>query len=254
LARKRKKPVAVYFSPSSDSFQPVPEVLDLLYRILGYLFEMRIGVAFLTKGYIPEQHMKLLQANASLVRAQVGLTTLDDELARTFEPRAAAPAARLEQVKELVNSGIATEVRMDPVLPGLTDDADTLNGVCSACAAAGVKRIAVSTLFLRRAVIGSLKWHLKDKAMLDELLSGFREADPLRIHAERSSVIALPAHMRLSIHERVREIAWKCGLSVRVCTCKNPDIATGSCNIAGDWPKSPSRLNQHGLFNDDEGK
>ena len=29
LPRKRRRPVAVYFSPSSDLFQPVPEVLDL---------------------------------------------------------------------------------------------------------------------------------------------------------------------------------------------------------------------------------
>ena len=29
LPRKRKKPAMVYFSPSSDPFQPVPEVLDM---------------------------------------------------------------------------------------------------------------------------------------------------------------------------------------------------------------------------------
>ena len=60
LSRKRKKPPAVYFSPSSDLFQPVPEVLELGYEILEFLFSQQIGVAFLIKGQIPEQHLSLI--------------------------------------------------------------------------------------------------------------------------------------------------------------------------------------------------
>src|SRR3990170_2663694 len=39
LPRKRRRPESVYFSPSSDIFQPVPEVLDLGYDVFHYLFE-----------------------------------------------------------------------------------------------------------------------------------------------------------------------------------------------------------------------
>ena len=39
LPRKRKRPRAVYFSPSSDLFQRVPEVLDLAYEVLEFLLE-----------------------------------------------------------------------------------------------------------------------------------------------------------------------------------------------------------------------
>ncbi len=78
LRRKRNLPRAVYFSPSSDLFQPVREVLDLALEVLSVLFEHRIRVSFLTKGRIPAEHMALLQAHAPLVEAQIGLITLEE--------------------------------------------------------------------------------------------------------------------------------------------------------------------------------
>lgn len=67
LRRKRKKPTMVYFSPSSDPFQPVPEILDMTYDVFRFLLESKTGVAFVTKGQIPERHRKLLAAHAPLV-------------------------------------------------------------------------------------------------------------------------------------------------------------------------------------------
>ena len=248
LSRKRTKPVAVYFSPSSDVFQPVAEVLEMAYSIFEYLFKAGIGVAFLTKGLIPQRHMKLLQANASLVRAQVGVSSLDSELLSALEPHCPTPEARLKQIKELVAAGIMTQARLDPILPGLTDDAATLKGLCSALAEAGVKQLAASALFLRTGVIYSLKQHIQDKALLKKLLVPFNAGGRLAIHAEKSSVFALPPEMRQSIYWRVQEIAQQNGMSVRVCACKNPDLATESCGIAGDWALPASAAAQQSLF------
>ena len=252
LARKRKKPRAVYFSPSSDLFQPLPEVLDLTHEILDFLFKARVGVAFLSKGRIPEPHMDLLRSNASEVRAQVGLTTLDGHLARIFEPHAATPDLRLAQAGELVKSGIVTQVRLDPILPGLTDDEASIEAICAKLADIGVKRIAASTLFLRPAVIHSLKRNLHDPEMLDNLLEQFGTRNRMRIHAERSSVMALPVQLRREIYTRVEQVAGKYGIVVRRCACKNPDLATGSCSIAGDWATALPRPHQMGLFDESE--
>ena len=38
LRRRRAKPHAVYFSPSSDLFQPAQEVLELSHAVLEFLF------------------------------------------------------------------------------------------------------------------------------------------------------------------------------------------------------------------------
>ncbi len=252
LIRKRRAPKAVYLSPSSDLFQPLPEVLDLGYDILAFLLGHGIGVAFLTKGEIPERHMRSFEEKADLVRAQIGLITLDAAIAGVFEPYAPAPAVRLAQANRFVRAGIKTQVRLDPILPGLTDDGGTIEGVCGALAEAGVKHIAASALFLRPAVADSLKRHVPDRRMLDRLLQAFGQGSRMAIHARNSSVFALPATTRRQMYERVAHAAERYGLNVHLCACKNPDLASGSCSIAGEWAQNPTAATQRGLFPDDE--
>jgi DNA repair photolyase len=248
LAHKRKKPQAVYFSPSSDLFQPVPEVLELGYQILEFLFSQEIGVAFLSKGKIPEKTMKLFLDNAVKVKAQIGTITLDESIQRIFEPNTASPGERIEQITRLVTGGIATEARLDPVLPGLTDSEDTLRQLFSALTKAGVKRVAVSTLFLRSSVLESLKRNVQDAKLLQALLDFYRDAKHMAIHAERSSVMALPSTVRDEIYTRIGRIAEEHDMILSICACKNPDLAHRTCNIGGNWPKSSESDAQLNLF------
>jgi DNA repair photolyase len=235
LARKRRRPATVYFSPSSDPFQPVAEVLDMTYGVFKFLLESGVGVAFVTKGRIPERHRELLAAHAPLVQGRIGLITLDAAVAAAFEPRTAAPQVRLAQAAELIASGVPVEARLDPILPGVTDGADCLERLCAALAGVGVRTIAASVLFLRPAVIASLRRHVKNRSMLGSVLARFAGSKPMAIHAGNSRVRALPAAKRLGIIERLKSIAQSHGLQVLVCACKNPDIASGSCHISGHW-------------------
>jgi DNA repair photolyase len=248
LRRKRKKPSTVYFSPSSDPFQPIPEVLDIAYDVFRLLLKSEIGVAFVTKGRIPERHRTLLAAHATLVQGRIGLITLDPEIAATFEPFAATPEVRLTQAAELIGAGIPIEARLDPILPGVTDDADSLERLCGALAGIGIRTIAASVLFLRPAVVGSLRRRVEDKPMLGRLLNSFAAGKPLVIHAGNSRVRALPASVRLEIMDRLKSIAFRYGMKVLVCACKNPDISSGSCHISGRWPPPARGRSQLGLF------
>ena len=247
LRRKRMNPTTVYFSPSSDPFQPAPEVLDMAYDVFRFLLESGIGVAFVTKGQIPQRHRNLLAARAPLVQGRIGLITLDPGIAAAFEPGAATPEVRLAQAAELIAAGVPVEARLDPILPGVTDGADCLEPLCEALARIGVRKIAVSVLFLRPAVIGSLRRHVEDKLMLNRLLDRFAGAEPLAIHAGNSRVRALPTSARLEIIERLKSIADRYGLEVLVCACKNPDISAGSCHISGRWPGATRGESQLGL-------
>lgn len=248
LRRKRKRPATVYFSPSSDPFQPVPEILDMAYDVFKFLLESGVGVAFVTKGLIPRRHRKLLAAHAALVQGRIGLITLDPEVAAAFEPGAAAPKARLAQAAELIGARVALEARLDPILPGITDTADCLQALCGALARVGVRKIAASVLFLRPAVVGSLRRHIEDKVMLDRLLERFAGSESMAIHAGGSRVRALPASERRAITDRLESIATRYGLEIVVCACKNPDIARGSCHISGRWPPATPGATQLGLF------
>ncbi|MHB9130882.1 MAG: SPL family radical SAM protein [Armatimonadota bacterium] len=248
LSRKRKRPHAVYFSPSCDLFQPVPHVLELGYQVLEYLLQEGIGVAFLTKGVIPPEHFDLLGRHASYVRAQIGVTTLDADIAACFEPYAAHPAVRVAQIKQLIAAGIETHARLDPILPGVTDDESTLETLFAELARHGVKQSAASVLFLRPAIMHILKRELQDTRYLDVLLQQFSQCGRLGIHAERSTVTALPQTKREEVYTKVRSIAERYDITVRICACKNPDIATGSCRIAGQWENTYLENEQPVLF------
>ena len=248
LRRRRRTPRTVYFSSSSDLFQPVPEVLDLAYDVLELLVNSGTRLAFLTKGSIPRRHMRLLTSHAPLVRAQIGLTTLNQHILKTFEPYAAPAQVRLAHAEELLAAGIPTHVRLDPILPGLSDDRETLDALCASLAEIGIKHIAASPLFLRPVIAASLKRGLRDREVLRRLLRAFASRERLGIYAGQSSVTALPLQTRRGLFDRVKKAADKHGMETHICACKNPDLAAGCCKIAGRSPAPAEGWKQLVLF------
>ena len=248
LDRMRRRPKAVCFSPSSDLFQPVPEVLDLAFDVLDFLFRSGIGVIFMTKGKIPRRHMELLMANASRVRAQIGILTLNGRLLRVIEPHCASPKIRLDQMRQLVEAGVETAARLDPILPGLTDDPTSLHALCAAVSEAGVKEISASTLFLRPAVLGSLRRRIGRSKTLGRLFDGFDQGKWLELFSNRGCILALPAARRRKIFDWLTAIARQYGITVHVCACKNPDLVAGGCNLGGHWSPPAVVERQLALF------
>ncbi len=53
--------------------------------------------------------------------AAITITTLDAEISRTLEPRAAAPARRLRTIRTLTDAGIPVRVSVAPVIPFVTE-------------------------------------------------------------------------------------------------------------------------------------
>ncbi len=149
LRRKRRKPQRVYFSLSSDAFQYLPHVQDVSLRTMRVLLQAGIEIAFLTKGFITRPFVDLFTGHVGRVFAQIGITTLDQDLSRRFEPRAAPPRMRLAAIAALVRLGVQTTVRLDPLIPGLTDTDDNLGPLLQSLSQAGIRDAAASYLFLR---------------------------------------------------------------------------------------------------------
>jgi len=241
------RPRAVYFSPSSDLFQPAPEVLEMSHAVLEFLFNEGIGVAFLTKGEIPDETLELLIDHADLVQAQIGLITLDEELARILEPHAASPRTRLWQLHSLIAGGVAAAARLDPILPTLTDDPDALGRQFAAFAQVGLKRVAVGVLFLRPGISYWLTRRVP-REMLAPLLAAYRKGEESVMRGAAYPVQNLSSERRREIFARLQEAADVYGIRLDICACKNSDIARGSCNIAGTWPARTSRAAQPALI------
>jgi DNA repair photolyase len=231
LASKRIKPSNVYFSPSTDVFQPVTAVLELGYSIFEFLFSRNIGVSFLTKGHIPEKTMNLLLDNAPKVKAQIGIITPDDNIRKIFEPHAANIDVRLQQMAILNHGGIEVEARMMPIIPGITDNPEDLKKLLKAISDAGVPKLAISTLFLRPSIAAAFKQLIPDRIFSQNVLDQYQYQERLAVHAKNSSVIPLSRSARETTYARIIESAVEFDINVSICGCMNPDIG-GTCNIA----------------------
>jgi DNA repair photolyase len=60
-------------------------------------------------------------AAKNLVQVSISIATLDAEIARRLEPRAATPKRRLEVLRQLNHAGIPAGVIVAPIIPALTD-------------------------------------------------------------------------------------------------------------------------------------
>lgn len=234
LRRKRKRPVRAYFSPSCDAFQPLGAVLDATLDVMRALLERGVEVSFLTKGTVPERFIALFARFPGKVHAQIGLTTLDAKVAATIEPGAAAPAERVENIRHLARLGVPVALRLDPLVPLLTDSDEGLSALLAAAASAGASRVATSYLFLRRSMRESVLLAFASRgAVADRLRELFERATTLSLHEGGHNVLALPADFRRSNYERIARLAAVFGLDVHVCGCKNGDVTTDVCRIAG---------------------
>jgi DNA repair photolyase len=79
-------------------------------------------------------------AEKNLVRVFVSIGTLDRELARKLEPRAASPQRRLDILKNLSKNGVPCGVMVAALIPALNDK--TMEQVLEAAAQAGAAEAA----------------------------------------------------------------------------------------------------------------
>ncbi|MEN8760826.1 MAG: PA0069 family radical SAM protein [Thiogranum sp.] len=119
--RYRCQPIAL--GVNTDAYQPAERTLKITRGILEVLLAHRHPVGIVTKSALVERDLDLLgdMAGRNLVHVMISVTSLDKRLARSMEPRAAAPRRRLETIRRLSAAGIPVGVLVAPVIPVLND-------------------------------------------------------------------------------------------------------------------------------------
>src|SRR5207302_1938638 len=108
LSSQRWEPQILGMSGVTDCYQPIERRLQLTRRCLEVLAELRNPVWVVTKNRLVTRDIDLLQQLVEYNAASVviAVTSLDAELARVMEPRATAPAGRLQAIRELTAAGV----------------------------------------------------------------------------------------------------------------------------------------------------
>jgi DNA repair photolyase len=151
------------------------------------------------------------------------VTTDDDRVARLLEPGAPSPSERLEAAAFLVGMGIPTSVRVDPVIPFLNDDPESLVGKV---ADLGVKHVTSSTL-----KVTSRNWKAISKAVPEVA----EKLGPL--YFERGQRMGrqfcLPKELRLELLKKVGLLVEKHGMRFGTCRDDLSFLNTAVCD--GSW-------------------
>ncbi len=150
LARATYRGGEIAVGTATDPYQPLEGRYRLMRGILAALRDARAPFHITTRSPLIVRDLDLLAqcARRAEVSVAVSIATLDDALAREVEPTVAPPRQRLRAVRALAGAGIRVGVAVAPILPDLTDDADSLGDVVRAAADAGASHVWHSTLNL----------------------------------------------------------------------------------------------------------
>ena len=183
---------------NTDPYQRCEGKYHLCRGILGALAERANPFSILTKSTLVLRDLDLLQAAAAVtdVRVNLSIATLDEDVWRATEPGTPHPQRRVEAVRRLNEAGVPCGVLVAPIIPGLSDSEEQLDGVVRAVVAAGA--VGVSSVGL----------HLKPgtkEVFLERLEASHPEAAPA-MAARYADRAYLPKADQQELAARVRRL------------------------------------------------
>jgi DNA repair photolyase len=160
-ARKNQYGIIVVSSATEPYLQIEPE-LRLTRKILERILHYKFPVHIITRSDLVTRDFDLLhEINQQAIlppdlegkvptKAFItfSFSTLDDSIARIFEPGATAPSQRLACLEKTTAAGFYSGVSLMPLLPFITDSSDNLDQFYSTFMAAGAKYIFPASITL----------------------------------------------------------------------------------------------------------
>src|SRR4051812_14863309 len=177
LAAPSYEPKVIAIGTNTDPYQPIERRYKVMRQILEVLDKCSHPVGIVTKSALVLRDLDILarMAERKLVKVALSVTTLDPQLARIMEPRAATPMRRLETLRRLSQAGVPTTIMTAPIIPAINDM--DIERILEAGKMAGVKEAGYVLLRLPLEVRDLFhEWvrtHFPDRA--DKVINIIRE-------------------------------------------------------------------------------
>ncbi|MSQ23257.1 MAG: radical SAM protein [Chloroflexi bacterium] len=135
---------------ATDPYQPLEAQYRITRQCLEVLADAENPGSVTTKGTLIRRDIDVL---TDLTRfagftVNMSLISLDRDLLQKLEPGAPSPTSRLQTIGKLAAAGISVSVFLAPVLPGLTDDVESLTDLVRAAAEHGASDVWTGALRL----------------------------------------------------------------------------------------------------------
>jgi len=150
---------------ATDPYQPI-ERSACITRSLLEVFAQRSGyrIGLVTKSTLIERDVDLLRdvARRNTLVLHLTITTPDAKLARILEPRAPRPDLRLQTVQRLRAAGLTAGILCSPLLPGITDTAESIDRMAKLAAKTDASFFAAEPLFLKSCSLPTFRSFLSE--------------------------------------------------------------------------------------------
>ncbi|HEX8630800.1 MAG TPA: Rv2578c family radical SAM protein [Catenuloplanes sp.] len=158
LAAPRWQGQHIAMGTNVDCYQRAEGRYRLMPEILAALRDFANPFSILTKGTLILRDLPLLRQAAQVTRVGISFSVgfVDEAMWRAVEPGTPSPRRRLDAVRALTDAGFPVAVLMAPILPGLTDSAESIDATVAAVAAAGAASVTPLALHLRP---GAREWY-----------------------------------------------------------------------------------------------
>ena len=139
LASRAYEPQMLNIGSATDAYQPVERKLGITRSVIEVLHGCDHAFSIVTKSSGVERDLDLIAPMAArgLAAVYVSVTSLDAELSRILEPRAASPQRRLRTIKTLAEAGVPVGVSVSPVIPFINEP--EIERIVEAAAEAGAR-------------------------------------------------------------------------------------------------------------------
>ena len=211
----------VSIANSSDPYPNQEAKTGLTRKCLEILSKQDCKIQIITKSNLVARDTDLLNKVPSMV--SMTITTDNDDIAKLIEPKAPLPTERLKAVETLTEKGIPTTVRIDPIIPSINDEPESL---IRTLASLDITHVTCSTM-----KINSKIWH-RFNATLPETAEKLRSL--YFVDGERiGRYVYLPRDLRFKLLKTVRDLTKHYGLTFGTCreglSCLDTATCDGSC-------------------------
>ncbi|MEM1632605.1 MAG: radical SAM protein [Sulfolobales archaeon] len=136
----------IELSASSDPFQPMEKDHMITYRLSREILSRGYKILYTTKApNILLEYKDLIERYHNRIAVAVTITTLNEKIASVLEPGAPPPSIRLKAIQELGKLGIPITVRIDPIIPYINSDDESIKRLVEKIAEVGALQITSST-------------------------------------------------------------------------------------------------------------
>ena len=113
----------IVIGANTDPYQPLEATLKITRSLIEVLADFNHPFSIISKSGLMTRDLDLLapMAEKQLFSAAISVTTLDNDLKRKLEPRAASGQVRLNTIRTLTGAGIPVSMLVAPMIPCIND-------------------------------------------------------------------------------------------------------------------------------------